>query len=102
MGDRKSFLTAVGAAGLTLLADGPADAQAAVTPTSRHAKAASALGLAAASAMRRFDPELSDAEVEKIAHAIDDNVKAGQSLNPKARPLHNGDEPVLTFDPATP
>jgi hypothetical protein len=52
--------------------------------------------------MRRFDPHLSDADVEKIAHAIDDNAKAGQALNPKSRPLRNWDEPVLTFDPTAP
>jgi hypothetical protein len=104
MADRKSFLTAFGAAGLALLADGRAEGQVAATPapSSTPAKAASAAALAAAAAMRRFDPQLSDADVEKIAHAIDDNAKAGQSLNPKAHPLRNGDEPVLTFDPVAP
>jgi hypothetical protein len=52
--------------------------------------------------MRRFDAGLSDAELDKIAHGIDDNLKAARALNPKGRPLRNSDEPVLTFDPAAP
>jgi hypothetical protein len=102
MADRKSFLTAVGAAGLALLTDGRAEAEVTATPSPRPVKPASPLGLATATSMRRFDPELSDADVEKIAHAIDDNAKAGQALNPKSRPLRNWDEPVLTFDPTAP
>lgn len=45
----------------------------------------------------RFDPELDDAEVQTIARGIDDSVKAGAVLNPKKKPLQNGDEPVTIF-----
>jgi len=51
----------------------------------------------AAVGMRRFDSKLSDADVEKIARAIDDNAKAATALNPKKKRLRNSDEPVTTF-----
>jgi hypothetical protein len=47
--------------------------------------------------MRRFDPKLTQGELDKIAHAIDDNGKGALALNPKKRPLRNAEEPVTTF-----
>ena len=51
--------------------------------------------------MRRFDPNLSDKDLEVIAHAIDDNRRGAARLNPnKATALKNGDEPVTRFSVA--
>jgi uncharacterized protein YaaQ len=47
--------------------------------------------------MRAFDSELTDAQVQKIASAIDENAKAARALAPKKKPLRNSDEPVTTF-----
>jgi hypothetical protein len=51
--------------------------------------------------MRRFDANLSDKDLDTIAHAIDDNRKGAARLNPnKATALKNGDEPVTRFSAA--
>ncbi len=63
----------------------------------RPEKRPSAAALAVAATFRRFDPKLDDAEIATIARGIDDSVKAGTTLNPKKKPLRNGDEPVTTF-----
>ena len=64
-------------------------------------KPASALAAATALSMRRFDPNLSDKDLEVIAHAIDDNRRGAARLNPnKATALKNGDEPVTRFSVA--
>ncbi len=48
--------------------------------------------------MRRFDPALTDEDVDKIAHGIDDNRRGAVRLNPhRATGLRNGDEPVTHF-----
>jgi hypothetical protein len=48
--------------------------------------------------MRRFDPALSDGDLETIARAIDDNRAGAARLNPhRATALRNGDEPVTRF-----
>lgn len=53
--------------------------------------------LAAARSMRRFDPKLTDEQIDTIARAIDENAFAGARLNPKKKRLRNADEPVTTF-----
>jgi len=61
-------------------------------------KPPSAPALATAAAMRRFDPTLSDKDIDTIARAIDDNRRGAARLNPrKATVLKNGDEPVTRF-----
>jgi len=87
----------------------PADAQSAqpapaATPSapapkpSASPKPASAAAVAIAASMRRFDPALSDGDLDKIAHAIDDNRRAAARLNPRrGTGLENGDEPVTRF-----
>jgi hypothetical protein len=102
MADRKSFLVTLCATALTLGHDPEAEAQTASPSAAPAAKPAPAEAIAIAATMRRFDAGLSDAELDKIAHGIDDNLKAARALNPKGRPLRNSDEPVLTFDPAAP
>jgi len=47
--------------------------------------------------MRRFDPKLTDEQIETIARAIDENASASARLNPKKKRLRNADEPVTTF-----
>jgi hypothetical protein len=114
MPQRKTFLTALSAAGLAMTFSRRGDARtrepsgapssAAVPPagpTPRAGAAAagpvSALAAATAAAMRRFDPHLSDADLAAIARGIDDDAKAAAALNPPGRRLRNGDEPVTVL-----
>jgi hypothetical protein len=92
MKSRRSFLAAVasGGAGMSL---GALDPAAAATP-----KPPSSQSEALAHAMRaRFDPRLSDADLQTIAKAIDANNEAALTLNPKKKRLKNGDAPALRF-----
>ncbi len=110
--DRRTFLAALGVAGASLALRVRGDrAEASPAPAlSPHAerplpvpsrspvaKQPSAAAAAVAATFRRFDPELSDADIGTIARGIDDSVKAGLTLDPKKKPLHNGDEPVTIF-----
>jgi hypothetical protein len=53
--------------------------------------------------MRRFDANLSDKDLDTIAHSIDDNRRGAARLNPnKATVLKNADEPVTRFAVARP
>ena len=60
-------------------------------------KPPSEAAVASARAMRRFDPKLTDDQIDTIARAIDENAGVGASLNPKKKRLRNADEPVTTF-----
>jgi hypothetical protein len=99
MKNRRSFIATVasGSVGLALAKREPAVAQ--VTPSpSASAKPPSADALALATAMRaRFDPSLSDDEVQTIAKAIDVNNDGAKALNPKKKRLKNGDAPIVRF-----
>lgn len=113
MSDRRSFLGAVSGVAASVLLASRADAQApapeappkttlpSAQPSpkpSASPKPASALAAATALSMRRFDANLSDKDLDTIAHAIDDNRKGAARLNPnKATALKNGDEPVTRF-----
>ncbi len=114
MKDRKTFLAGIGIAGAAIAFGRAAEAQQETTPAAttsprpaipapppkqivRPAKRPSAAALAMAATFHRFDPKLDDAEIQTIARGIDDGVKGGTALNPKKRPLRNGDEPVTTF-----
>jgi len=120
MNDRKSFLAMLSMMGMSLsfaargdatptaapatgspAATAPAsDASAmpeATAAASAVPKPPSQVALAAARAMRRFDPKLSDAEIDTIARGIDGNATAGARLNPRKKRLSNGDEPITTF-----
>jgi len=61
---------------------------------SRVSDAARALALQ----MRGFDPNLTDGEVDAIAHGIDGNLKIGAAINRKGRVLKNWNEPVTRFE----
>jgi hypothetical protein len=100
MKKRRSFLAAVasGAVGLSLAALEPAGAQTSPSPgPSGSAKPPSSAALAAASAMRSFDPALTDVEIEAIATGIDANRESAAALDSKKKRLTNADEPVLHF-----
>ncbi|MFN2529179.1 MAG: hypothetical protein ABR584_10740 [Candidatus Baltobacteraceae bacterium] len=64
-----------------------------VTPTAAP-KPASAVALAQANDMRRYDPKLTDADIANIAGQIDGNLKSGARLNPVGNRLKNSDEPL--------
>jgi hypothetical protein len=72
---------------------GASGGKAAPTATASE-KRPSAAALAVAATMRRFDPKLSDAQVERIARDIEGAGQLGPALNPKKKPLQNSDEPV--------
>jgi hypothetical protein len=105
MADRRSFLGAVSGVATTLLLAGKAEAQSSAPPApapSTTPAPASAAARAIAETMRRFDPALTDAEVEGIARGIDQNA-SGAVLNPhRATALRNADEPVLRFSVRVP
>jgi hypothetical protein len=121
MADRRSFLGAVSGVAATVLLAGQAEAQAQAPPpeappkpsplpsaqpspsASASPKPASAVAVAVAASMRRFDANLSDKDLDTIAHAIDANRRGAARLNPKkATGLKNGDEPVTRFAAAMP
>jgi hypothetical protein len=107
MADRRSFLGAFSGVAASVLLAGPADAQTA-TPAaaatgplpkpSASPKPPGPVATAIAASMRRFDPALTDTDLDTIAHAIDDNRRGAARLNPqRATALRNGDEPVTHF-----
>ena len=119
MADRRSFLGAVSGVAASVLLASKADAQApapqappktsplpSAQPSpnpSASPKPASSLAAATALSMRRFDPNLTDKDLDTIAHAIDDNRRGAARLNPrKATGLKNSDEPVTRFAAARP
>jgi hypothetical protein len=101
MKNRRSFLAAVasGGVGIALTTTEPAVAQATPAPSpSASAKPPSDEAAALAAAMRaRFDSTLTDADVQRIAKAIDANAEAALALNPKKKRLKNGDAPAVRF-----
>ena len=115
MADRRSFLgAAVSGVAASVLLVSKADAQAGApepppassprpspSPSpgpSASPKPASPLAAAIALSMRRFDANLSDKDLDTIAHGIDDNRRGAVRLNPKkATALKNADEPVTRF-----
>lgn len=114
MADRRSFIGAVSGVAATVLLAGQAEAQApppeappkssplpSAQPSpsaSASPKPASELAVAIAASMRRFDSNLSDKDLDTIAHAIDGNRRGAARLNPKkATGLKNADEPVTRF-----
>jgi len=101
MKNRRGFLTvltALSSAGLGLVMAAKTDAQAdAAAPPVKRRKGPTAAALALAATYRGFDPRLTDADVQTIAHAIDDNRAASSALNPKTKPLRNSDEMVARF-----
>jgi hypothetical protein len=101
MKTRKEFLAAAAALPLVAAAPSPQPGAAAPPPTStptpnkpKISEAAKAL----AARMRKFDPQLSDKQVEQIAEGIDGNLQVGTRVNPHGTALKNWDEPVTIFE----
>ncbi|NNM99426.1 MAG: twin-arginine translocation signal domain-containing protein [Candidatus Eremiobacteraeota bacterium] len=89
--------------GAALLASAPVieaspTAKPTVSPTPTPAPTPSPGALDLARAMRRFDPQLTDAQLEKIAEGIEQGYAFGASLNPHGSFLQNGDAPVPQFE----
>jgi len=100
MKNRRSFLAGVasGGIGLAVVSAEPALAQTTPSPApSGSAKPASAVAVATAVSMKRFDPALTDEDVQSIAKAIDANNDAARVLNPKKKRLANGAAPAVHF-----
>lgn len=96
MSTRKTFIAA--AASMPLLAVAPPSPPPASPSPSPKARKISEAARALAAEMRKFDPALSDKELEDIAAGIDGNLKAGASVNPHGTALKNWDEPVAIFE----
>jgi hypothetical protein len=47
--------------------------------------------------MKRFDPQLSEKELDSIAHQVDQSFATGKALRPKGHGLSNGDAPSPQF-----
>jgi hypothetical protein len=101
MKNRRSFLAAVasGGVGLALAKVDPAVAQATPSPAPSGSDKPASFGAAALAATlrTRFDPALTDADVQTIAKAIDANSDAAKLLNPKKKRLKNGVAPIVRF-----
>lgn len=75
--------------GLSLAARDAASAQPASPAPAATEEPPSAAAAALALTMRRFDPALSDAELQAIAKAIDANDDSAKGLSPKKKRLPN-------------
>jgi hypothetical protein len=102
MSSRKEFLAA--AASLPLIAaapPSPVPGAAAPAPTpspTPNKRKISDAARALAAQMRKFDPALSDKQLEQIAEGIDYNLRLGNGVNRKGEALKNWDEPVTVFE----
>ena len=97
MSTRKGFLAA--AASGALIAAAPTSIAASTpspspSPSPKPSEAARSL----AQTMLKFDPHLSDADVDKIAQGIDGNLKIGASINRGGKHLKNWNEPATPFE----
>ncbi|MDP9017838.1 MAG: hypothetical protein M3N19_05935 [Candidatus Eremiobacteraeota bacterium] len=98
MASRGFFLKAALAGGAATVFSSQARAdvpppQPSPSPTAA-AKPPSATASAMAQDMRRYDPKLTDENIQNIATQIDANAKAAGKLNPRNNRLKNSDEPV--------
>lgn len=101
MGTRKSFLGAAASLGAVIAAARgvavAATPSPAAPPTAAPVKPPSDAARALALRIRHFDAKLSDAEIDTIAHGIDDSWSVGGAVNPKGKALRNSDEPDPAF-----
>jgi hypothetical protein len=99
LSSRKDFLTAAAAVPLLAAAPPSPAPTTAPTPTPKPSKRKiSATARDFAQDMRKFDPSLSDKQIEDIAAGIDGNLKIGNAVNRKGQALKNWDEPVTVFE----
>ena len=99
MSTRKAFLAATASGALLAAAPPSAQPSGSPSPSPKPSKISGAARELAKS-MRRFDPQLSDKDLETIAQNIDGNLKLGDAIDPKGRALKNWDEPAATFEAA--
>lgn len=97
MSTRKAFIAAAASTGLIAAAPAPPPAPPSATPSPKPRQVSPAARELAAQ-MRKFDPALSDKEIEEIAAGIDGNLKVGAGVNPHGTALKNWDEPVTIFE----
>ncbi len=97
MTKRRAFLSTVGVTGAALALSAAARGADTPSPTPSESPKPSGPALAAALAMRRFDPKLSDDQIAIIAKNIDDNAKASAALDSPKHRLQNGEGPVTIF-----
>ena len=102
--NRQSFLAALGTGAALASLGARVDAQPVAPATgspspaeSATPKPPSAAAVAVAAGFRRFDPQLTDAEIAELSRDLDQIAGAGAALNPKKKPLRNSDEPVTRF-----
>jgi hypothetical protein len=98
MSTRKGFLAAAASTALVAAAPAPPAPKASATPSPQPSQKPSEFSLAFAERMRKFEPSLTDKDIQTIASGIDYNLKAGQAVNPKGRALKNWDEPDFIFE----
>ena len=92
---RRSFLAVVASgAGMSLAS---LDAKAATPSPSPAPSPPSSEAEAVAMTMRKFDPALTDDDLQTIAKAIDANNTAARALNPKKKRLKNSEGPAVQF-----
>ncbi len=85
--------------GAALLPSAPmAEPSPAATPSPAPVPTPSPGALDLARSMRRFDPQLTEPQIEKIAAGIEQGYTFGSSLNPHGTFLQNGDAPVPQFE----
>jgi hypothetical protein len=96
---RKAFLAAASSLGAGLALSGQLEAQTpsvspSATPTASPSPSPAAHELALR--MRKFDPALTDAQIDTIAAGIDQGIDAGKSIR-KHHALLNGEGPSPEF-----
>ena len=94
---RKEFLAAASAVGAGLAMTGQAQAQT-PSPSPKATATASSFARDFAQHMRTFDAQLTDKQVDDIAHQIDDLYRLRKALRPKGHDLSNGDAPAPQFE----
>jgi hypothetical protein len=90
------FLAAAAAAAAGLSLTDNAQAQTA-SPSPKATAPPSSVAQAFAERMRQFDPQLTEKQLNDIAHQIDQGFDVRTALRPKGRGLSNGDAPVPQF-----
>jgi hypothetical protein len=101
MSTRKGFLAAAASTALIAATPAPSPSPAAArsaAPSPKPSAKPSELSLNFAQRMRKFDPNLTDKDIQTIAAGIDDNLKLGDHVNPKGRALKNWDDPDTIFE----
>jgi hypothetical protein len=95
IGTRQQFIAAAGLVSAGMFAPETALAQSA-SPSPTATPAPSPAARSFAERMKRFDPQLTDAQLDDIAQGVDAAFDAGKQLR-KGHPLKNGDAPVPEF-----